>query len=1349
MSSGEPFSVGAEDRGTLHDFDPTAGIDYLQSVTIPVGATFTMVAQWDQPFASNCAGCPGAANDVDIYLVEEAPNGSLSIVTSSVSDNLTSGEPVEVLQFGNPGIFFGTEFQIMIAHYDVVTAQHPQPGSPPTLMKYVWFGQSTITVNEYNTNSPASYGHANSAGAAAVGAAFYGDTPAFGAPVPLLESFSSKGGVPILFDVLGNSLGVPGPREKPEFVAPDGTNTTFFFRDTSLDTDPNPQLVDPGYPYTEFPNFFGTSAAAPHAAAIAALMLEANPALTPGDIYSILKNTAVDMDTPGFDFNTGYGLINAGAAIAQATGNLFPVAVNDNAATDQNTLVSIPVLANDAPGDPLTVISIEFAAAHGTAFPNVNGTHIDYTPAPDYFGPDSFQYRITDNDGQFSIATVNVTVNEIDIEPIAVNDNAATNEDTLLAGIAVMGNDVPLGNAPTTITAAGPGKPGSTVSIAPDGSTIAYDPAPNDFGLDTFPYTITDGDGDFANANVTVTINPVNDPPVADNDATSTNEDTQVVFNDALMLAGDTDIENDPLSVALVFGTSAQGGTVTSVGGNHIYTPPANFNGVDAVNYLVSDGASTDTGSVVITVNAVNDAPDAATVANQNSQDGDAAISVDTSTTDIENDTLSYLVSGQPAGLTINAATGLITGTIDANASSGGPALNGIYTVTVTASDATLSTNYQFTWTVTAVPANKSPNPGLVANQFNSDADIGISINAATTDPDGDTLTYSISGQPAGVTINATSGLISGNLANDASLGSVYIVTVTASDSISTPTNYQFNWTVTDPAPNATTVANQINVDGNSAISVNAATTDPDGDTLTYSVSGQPSGLSINAITGVISGTLANNASQGGVSGAHTVIVTANDGTTPTNYQFTWTVSNPVPAAAADTAVTNEDTAVIVNVLSNDSDTAPDSDTLTVSSVTQGANGSVVNNGGNVTYTPNPNYNGGDSFNYTVSDGNGGTDTGTVTVTVNPVNDAPVAAADSATTDQGVGVVIDVLSNDSDVDGDGLSVSGVTNGANGTVTNNAGSNVTYTPSGGFTGGDSFTYDVSDGNGGVDTATVNVTVNAVNVTPADAPTNVSATNLGGGIAHITWDDSNTNEDGFELEREKLAGNGAWKSTTLLGPIAALTYDDASGKGTFHYRVRATNGSGTGPWSVWDDVVVTSGAGPGNSAPTASFTYSCTGLDCGFDGSGSTDSDGTIASYSWDYGDGNVDSGVTPAMNHVYAAAGTYTVILTVTDDLGANGQDSQNVMVVDPAAGISLSATGYKVKGTQTVDLNWGGAASTHVDIVRSGSIPATVLAVPNSGAYTDDIGVKGGGSYNYVVCEAGTTICSDPVDVVF
>ncbi|WP_038909840.1 cadherin-like domain-containing protein, partial [Dickeya dadantii] len=117
----------------------------------------------------------------------------------------------------------------------------------------------------------------------------------------------------------------------------------------------------------------------------------------------------------------------------------------------------------------------------------------------------------------------------------------------------------------------------------------------------------------------------------------------------------------------------------------------------------------------------------------------------------------------------------------------------------------------------------------------------------------------------------------------------------------------------------------------------------------------------------------------------------------------------------------------------------------------------------------------------TVSDGAGGVATGTLTVTVTAVNDAPVAAADTATTNEDTPVTVDVLANDSDVDGNPLTVTAATAG-NGTVVINADGTLTYMPDANFNGTDTVTYTVSDGAGGVVTGTLTITVTAVNDAP---------------------------------------------------------------------------------------------------------------------------------------------------------------------------------------------------------------------------------------------------------------------------
>ncbi len=275
--------------GTTFDFDPGPGVDYLQAFTLGGLQSIRIMLQWDSPFASVCTGCPGSSNDLDMYLLNSAGN---YIYFSSAYDNINA-DAYEYLGVTNNGTS-PISLTLMIVKYT---------GSDPGFLKYINSGNAQGSL-EYATNSSTIYGHANAAGAEAVGAAAYYNTPQFGVTPPVLEAYSSAGPTAIRFTTSGVSTSDPRA-QKPEITAPDGTNTTFFGSDIGNDID-------------TYPNFFGTSAAAPHAAAAAALLLNAKSTATPAQIYSNLEETAIDMGVPGFDNNSGFGLIQADAAVNAA-----------------------------------------------------------------------------------------------------------------------------------------------------------------------------------------------------------------------------------------------------------------------------------------------------------------------------------------------------------------------------------------------------------------------------------------------------------------------------------------------------------------------------------------------------------------------------------------------------------------------------------------------------------------------------------------------------------------------------------------------------------------------------------------------------------------------------------------------------------------------------------------------------------------------------------------------------------------------------------------------------------------------------------------------------------------------
>ena len=207
-----------------------------------------------------------------------------------------------------------------------------------------------------NTNDGTVYGHAAATGAIAVGAASYAQTPGFGFNPPQIESFSSAGPTRIFFDTHGNPVSMV--RQTPVITAPDGGNTSFFgFDDGDADA---------------LPNFYGTSAAAPAAAGVAALMLQANPSLTPAAVRSLLINSAIDMDNPatvGFDFGSdvgsGAGLIQADRAVQGALGGTGTISINDVSVTEGNGLTTATFPGTRTGGT--AAFSVNYATSNGSA----------------------------------------------------------------------------------------------------------------------------------------------------------------------------------------------------------------------------------------------------------------------------------------------------------------------------------------------------------------------------------------------------------------------------------------------------------------------------------------------------------------------------------------------------------------------------------------------------------------------------------------------------------------------------------------------------------------------------------------------------------------------------------------------------------------------------------------------------------------------------------------------------------------------------------------------------------------------------------------------------------------------
>jgi hypothetical protein len=290
-------------------------------VTVPSlypGEFIAVVVEWDQPYVTGAPSSPGASSQVDLcvtgatstFLITDLDGNS----ETCTGPNATGVDPVQILIVGNPANASGNtasgtlNFMVGVANGTTL----------PNRVKFVLEDDGAgADIASFSTNSSTLQGHPGAAGAAAVGAAFYFDTPYCGTTPAMLETFSSAGGAPILFDVNGNLLATPVTRQKPDFVGPDGVNNTFLgytlaSAGVTLSTN-TPQCEN----NANYPSFFGTSAATPHAAGIAALMLQANAAVTPTEIYAALRTSALPMATSSPNYESGYGFIQADTALAQ------------------------------------------------------------------------------------------------------------------------------------------------------------------------------------------------------------------------------------------------------------------------------------------------------------------------------------------------------------------------------------------------------------------------------------------------------------------------------------------------------------------------------------------------------------------------------------------------------------------------------------------------------------------------------------------------------------------------------------------------------------------------------------------------------------------------------------------------------------------------------------------------------------------------------------------------------------------------------------------------------------------------------------------------------------------------
>ncbi len=905
-----------------------------------------------------------------------------------------------------------------------------------------------------------------------------------------------------------------------------------------------------------------------------------------------------------FDYTISDGLAQATATVTVTIvgQNDAPTAQDVSFATDEEVLIndSLASLASDPDtNDSLTFSAGSTSRLGATVLVNPDGTFL-YVPSASAtlnalpVGEsldDTFTYSVEDGHGGSADATVTITVSGQNDAP-RVNDDLGpgftTDEDHEFVTADVLANDSDVDGDLLSISGFNTAGTVGDVTYNGDG-TFSYDPRGHFDWLDagqnedeTFTYTVSDGNGSSRSGAVTITVNGVNDSPVAGDDSGlgfTTDQDTAFVTGS--VFDNDSDAENDTLSIVEINTTGTLGEVTDNGDGEFNYDPNGQFDWLaagetasDEFGYVVSDGnGGTDDAIVTITVTGLNDGPIA--------QDA----SFDTHEDAPLNDTLENLASDPDLGDTLVFSGGSLS-TLGASVSidpdgtfaydpAGSATLQGMlpgdtplldtFSYTVSDGDATGSAEV----TITVSGRNDAPiarDDDLFVDEQSGDNVLDVLINDSDADA-GDALTV--------ISVGPTD---QGGSANKA-LDGLSIIYTPDAGFIGTET---FVYTIEDGAGATSTATVVIDVEAlrlprarndsftvaedskNNALDVFGNDRINDEGTPIISLTGLPNQGGEVTITGP---TTLEYMPAENFFGTETFLYKLSDGVgIPEEAVVTVTVTpqNDAPASEDDGGAgygTDEDTPFTTgNVLDNDDDV--DGDTLSVTVLdTSGTSGDVTYNGdGTFDYDPNGQFDSmtagqsvPDTFSYTVSDGNGGTDVATVTITIDGVNDPPVANDDSGpgfTTDQDTAFDTgNVLDNDSDAEDDTLTITGIdTTGTVGDVTANGDGTYHYDPNGrldflgpGESTTDSFVYTVSDGNGGTSDAKVTITVIGFNNPP------VAGDDSGVGFT--------TDEDTDFLTADVLANDSDIDGGTLsviridtAGIVGEITYN---GDGTFSY------------------------------------------------------------------------------------------------------------------------------------------------------------------------------------------------------
>jgi large repetitive protein len=1083
--------------------------------------------------------------------------------------------------------------------------------------------------------------------------------------------------------------------------------------------------------------------------------------------------------TPALNFNGIASITYTVNDNTGATSNPATIAVTITPVNDAPVLTNLtPTTAEDVPfngsvfvaadkdpdGTALTVNTTPVSGpSNGTIVINADGTYT-YTPNLNFNGTDVVTVQVCDNGlplpAACSAKTLTFTITPVNDAPVAVSNATTTSEDTPVT-FSVTANDTDVDG---TINVASVDLDPATAGIqntftnaqgtwAVDAlGNVTFTPVLNFNGIASIPYTVNDNTGATSNpATIAVTVNPVNDAPVAVSNSTTTNEDTPVAIN---VTANDTDVDGtinvatvdlDPATAGIqTTFTNAQGTWAVDALGNVTFTPVLNFNGTASTPYTVNDnlGLTSNQATISITVTPVNDAPVLTNLTPITTEDAPFNGSVLTAA-DKDPDGTALTVSTTPVsgpsnGTIVINADGTYTYTPNLN-------FNGTDVVTVQICDnglplpAACSTK---TLTFTITPVNDAPVAVSNATTTNEDTPVAINVTANDTDVDGTINVATVDLDPATAGVQTTFTNAQGTFTVDPSGVVTFTPVLNFNGTASTPYTVNDNLgltsnqatisiTVTPVNDAPVAVGNSTTTSEDTPVTINITTndTDVDGTINVATVDLDPATAGVQTTFTSAQGTWGVDA-LGNVTftpllnfnGIASITYTVNDNTgatsNPATIAVTVTPVNDAPVLTNLTPATAEDVPFNGSVLVA-SDKDPDGTALTVNTtpVSGPSNGTIlINADGTYTYTPNLNFSGTDVVTVQVCDNGlplpGACSTKTLTFTITPVNDAPVAVNNSTTTNEDTPVTFSVTANDTDVDGT-INVATVdldpsTAGIQTTLTNTSGvwsvntaGDVTFTPALNFNGTASISYTVNDNSGAASNpATIAVTVTPVNDAPIlsnDAIATTTNTPVNGDLINT----SDIDPDGTALVATTTPVSGPFHGTIIIRSDGTYTYTPNTGfNGTDVITVQVCDSGMPLPAQCANQTLTISISAAGNIAPVAvndsrttnedtPITFSATAND--------TDVDGTV-----DVSTVDLDPSTTGIQTTFTNAQGTFAVNttgdVTFTPTLNFNGSTVINYTVNDSNGATSNVATlSVTINAVNDAPVAVNNASSTNED----------------------------------------------------